>query len=130
MPTSKAVLDASAVLALLGAEPGAEVVGDAVVAGAAISAVNLSETVAKLADAGVPQAAVHQVLDALALEIVDFTAELAYAAGHLRRSTRSAGLALGDRACLALGQQVGLPVLTSDRRWSDVSLGVEVRQIR
>jgi PIN domain nuclease of toxin-antitoxin system len=77
-----------------------------------------------------PQAAVHQVLDALALEIVDFTAELAYAAGHLRRSTRSAGLALGDRACLALGQQVGLPVLTSDRRWSDVSLGVEVRQIR
>lgn len=123
------MLDASALLALLNREPGheeiAEVIGDA-----AISAVNLSEVAAKLADRGMPEEAIREALDGLALEIHDFDRELAFQAGFLHPLTRSRGLSLGDRACLALGQRLNLPVLTTDRIWGALDLGVEVRLVR
>lgn len=126
---SEVVLDASALLALLNREPGheeiAEVIGDA-----AISAVNLSEVAAKLADRGMPGEAIREALDGLALEIHDFDRELAFQAGFLHPLTRSRGLSLGDRACLALGQRLNLPVLTTDRIWGELDLGMEVRLVR
>lgn len=124
------VLDASALLALLNQEPGWEQVEEAVAAGAAISAVNLSEAAAKLCEAGMPEAEARDALDSLGLEIVDFDAGLAYAAAHLRPITRGLGLSLGDRACLALAQHLHLPVLTADRGWEGVQVGVEVRTLR
>ncbi|HYY87268.1 MAG TPA: type II toxin-antitoxin system VapC family toxin [Chloroflexota bacterium] len=127
---SSAVLDASALLALLQAEPGSDTVAEAVAAGAAIGTVNLSEAVAKLVEAGVPDATIPEVVDALVLEVVDFDTELAYRAGRLRRATQAAGLSFGDRACLALAQRLGLPALTADRRWSRLALDVAIRQIR
>ena len=123
------VLDASAVLALLNSEPGADIVSDAVT-GAPISAVNLSEVVAKLADGGMPEDAIRSTLDGLSLNVVPLYAEAAYLAGLLRPSTRSAGLSFGDRACLGLALQLELPVLTVDRRWADLDLGLEVRLAR
>jgi len=62
--------------------------------------------------------------------VVTFDAESAYAAAMLRDRTRQFGLSLGDRACLALGAARGLPVLTADRSWAELSIGVEVRLIR
>lgn len=59
-----------------------------------------------------------------------FDREAALAAGELRLSTRAYGLSLGDRACLELGRRLGWPVLTTDRRWSQLSLDVEVRLAR
>jgi PIN domain nuclease of toxin-antitoxin system len=126
---SEVVLDASALLALLNREPGhdevAEVIGDA-----AISAVNLSEVAAKLADRGMPGEAIREALEGLALETHDFDQELAFKAGFLHPLTRSRGLSLGDRACLALGQRLNLPVFTTDRIWGELNLGVEVRLAR
>jgi len=126
---SEVVLDASALLALLNREPGhdevAEVIGDA-----AISAVNLSEVAAKLADRGMPGEAIREALEGLALETLDFDQELAFQAGFLHPLTRSRGLSLGDRACLALGQRLNLPVFTTDRIWEELDLGVEVRLVR
>ncbi|MBI2872580.1 MAG: type II toxin-antitoxin system VapC family toxin [Chloroflexi bacterium] len=110
----EAVLDASALLALLNAEPGAEVVA-AALPQAAISAVNLSEVVAKLADAGMPEAAVREALQGLALDVVPFDTDQAYEAGLLRSSTRGVGLSLGDRACLGLARRLNVPALTADR---------------
>ncbi len=129
------VLDASALLALLQREPGQERVAEAIARGSAISAVNLSEVVAKLRDAGVPESAIQQSLEGLAargLDVVPFDEVLAMAAGFLRPHTRSLGLSLGDRACIALGRARGQPVLTADRSWTRVSsaIGVEVRVIR
>ena len=68
------VLDASALLALLKLEARGEQVAEAIANGAAISVVNFSEVVAKLSEAGMPESAIHESLDSLGLEVVDFNA--------------------------------------------------------
>ena len=123
------VLDASALLSLLNAEPGAGVVAEAL-PGAIISTVNLSEVVAKLRDAGMPEKAIRQALQGLGLEIIPFDEEQAYEAGLLRAATKATGLSLGDRGCLSLAQRLGLPALTADRTWLDLSVEAKVRVIR
>jgi PIN domain nuclease of toxin-antitoxin system len=97
---------------------------------AAISAVNLSEVAAKLAESGMPGEVIRAALEGLALETHDFGRELAFQAGLLRPLTRSRGLSLGNRACLALGRQLGLPVLTTDQPWEGLDPGIEERLVR
>lgn len=125
-----AVLDASALLALLRAEPGSDRVAQAVMAGAVMGAVNLSEVAAKLSDGGVPQDEIENALSGLGLRIRPFDQALAYLAGSLRPITRPQGLSLGDRACLALGVHEGLTVLTADRSWDGLVAGLVVELIR
>jgi PIN domain nuclease of toxin-antitoxin system len=45
-------------------------------------------------------------------------------------NTKSIGLSFGDRACLALGIILNQPVLTTDRLWVSINVGVEVRLLR
>lgn len=97
---------------------------------ASISAVNLAEVVGKLSDAEVPEAAIRQALGALPVKVVEFDEDLAYRAGFLRRTTRGAGLSLGDRACLALAQRMSAPALTADRRWTGLGVDVRVQPVR
>jgi ribonuclease VapC len=118
-----AVLDASALLALLQGEPGADLVAD-LLARSVISAVNLSEVMAKLTDHGMPAEAARAMLDRLPMAVHPFDREAAYAAGQLRRNTRGAGLSLGDRACLALAQQFGVAAVTADRAWASLDGGI------
>jgi PIN domain nuclease of toxin-antitoxin system len=120
------VLDASALLALLQNEPGAEVVADLLPAGA-MSAINLSEVVAKLMDHGMPQDDAREALDGLPIDIHPFDRDDAFAAGELRRVTRGAGLSLGDRACLALAMRLGVAAVTADRAWA--SLGEQIAPV-
>jgi ribonuclease VapC len=101
-----------------------------VLPGALVSAVNLSEVVARLAEGGMPEVAIWQDLDRLGLEGVPFDVEQAYAAGLLRPLTRHLGLSLGDRACLSLAQQLGVPVFTTDGAWAALDLGIEVHLVR
>ena len=126
---SRVVLDASALLALLNGETGADAVARAI-PGAVISSVNLSEVIAKLADAGMPEREVHEALDPLGLGVIPFDETLAYLAGTLRPATRSLGLSLGDRACLALGMHAGAAVLTTERAWTKLSLGIPIHLAR
>ena len=127
---SEAVLDASALLALLGSEPGGEVVAQALARGTAMSVVNLAEVVAKLAESGMPEEAIHATLDPLGLTLIDFDSNAAFQTGLLCPLTRSAGLSLGDRTCLALAQRLALPILTADRAWASLSLGRTIILIR
>lgn len=127
---SSSAVDASAVLALLKDEPGSAEVRAALAAGAAISAVNLSEVVAKLAEAGMSEAEISVILDPIIRDVAEFDSALAYHAGLLRPATKAVGLSLGDRACLALAQQLGVPALTTDRHWQRLSIGVAIRVIR
>jgi PIN domain nuclease of toxin-antitoxin system len=126
---SDAVLDASAVLAVLRGEPGAGEVAR-LGPGASVSSVSLSEVVAKLADKGVPEPKIRQTVDELELRVVPFDREGAFATGLLRPATRGAGLSLADRACLALAERLGAQVVTADRRWLELDLPITVRSIR
>ena len=89
------VLDASAVLVLLNSESGADVVTEALF-DAVISAVNLSEVVAKLSEGGMPEQAIAEALNGLELNALPFDAEAAFAAGMLRPLTRSVGISFGN----------------------------------
>jgi PIN domain nuclease of toxin-antitoxin system len=123
------VLDASAILALLNKETGSEEVLK-FIGKAAMSTVNLSEVIAKLADAGIPKEDIRQIISHLNLEVIDFNQEQALKSGILRPITKSIGLSFGDRACLALGIILNQPVLTTDRLWVSINVGVEVRLLR
>lgn len=127
---SSAVLDASALLALLHGETGAERVAVALREGAAMSAVNLSEVLAKLAEAGIPPGLARDRLDALRIEVIAFDAALAYAAALLRVPTRPLGLSFADRACLATAHARTLLALTADRSWAAIADGPTIEVIR
>ena len=66
----------------------------------------------------------------MAVEVVAFDAEQAYAAAGIRSATRSRGLSLGDRACLQLAARRGLPAVTADQGWAELDVGAEVQLIR
>jgi ribonuclease VapC len=123
------VLDASAILAALFAEEGANIVLDQM-ADAHLATVNLSEVLTKLIEYGLsPEQAIRQI-GRLELKLHDFDAEQAERAAILREHTRQYGLSFGDRACLSLAAKLGKPVLTADRIWSELKLDIEIRQIR
>ena len=123
------VLDASALLALVNQEPGQDIVAE-MLPRSLVSTVNASELVAKLTDQGMPEDEVRDVLTALDLTVISFDEGQGLIAGHLRPVTRRLGLSLGDRACLALGLQTQCPVVTADRAWVKLELGIEIQVIR
>jgi PIN domain nuclease of toxin-antitoxin system len=123
------VLDASAVLALIHDEPGAEQV-EAVLGDAVMSAVNWAEVAGLLDARGLPAAPLRETVEALGIELRGFGREDADETGALYAATRNAGLSLADRACLALARMLEAPALTADRAWLDLDVGVEVRWVR
>jgi PIN domain nuclease of toxin-antitoxin system len=114
---------------LLHGEPGGEAVEE-LLGTSAISSVNWSEVIQKALEKKTQVAGLREELESLGLEILPFTAELAEKTAHLRAETRAAGLSLGDRACLALADDLGLPAVTADKVWGDLPLRVEVRVVR
>ena len=127
----QAVLDASALLALLLGEPGADKVR-AILANSAVASVNLSEIVGYFARNGAAESDIRLVLDPLPMARIPFDEGLAFAAGMLLPTTRKAGLSFGDRACLALATRLGVQALTADRSWQSIAkvVGVDVDVIR
>lgn len=123
------VLDASALLALLHSEPGGEAVQD-LLERAAISTVNWTEVVQKALERKAETEGLRQDLEALGLRVLPFSADQAEQTARWREPTRSLGLSLGDRACLALAAHLRVPAVTADRVWKDLSLGVEIRLLR
>lgn len=123
------VLDASAALAVFMREPGDDVV-KAHVPGASMSAVNVAEVVGKFSASGMTEVDIRAAIATLGVEVVSFDEELAFATGMLGPLTKRSGLSLGDRACLALARHLALPVLTADRTWAELDVGVEVQLIR
>lgn len=123
------VLDASAVLALIHREPGEARVGE-LLGRSAISTVNLAEVHGKLIQRGAPDEVAWAAIQRLDLEIVTFDTAQAHAVGSMLPPTRHLGLSLGDRACLALAQQRGVPAVTTDRNWAKLELGIAIEVIR
>ncbi len=123
------VLDSSAVLAVLFNESGMQTVIEQG-QGGLISAVNLAEVLTRSIEKNVPAALRDDVVAVMGLGVMAFDGAAAAATAELRGPTRHLGLSLADRACLALALQLGAPVLTGDRAWSKLAIGVDVRLIR
>jgi ribonuclease VapC len=123
------ILDASAVLALLHGEPGANAV-EAALDDAAMSTVNLSEVLQKAEQHGVDTEGLEFDLEALGVRLVDFDVAAARTAAELWPATSSVGLLLGDRACLALARSLDGVAVTADGRWSSLDVGVAIDTIR
>jgi ribonuclease VapC len=129
------VLDASALLAYLNDEAGADVVESVLEQGCFISSVNLTEVFSKVAELGGKPRVLAQRLEAegilhQTLEVVPYSFEDSFEVATLRVATKSLGLSLGDRTCLALGKNLGLPVLTAEKLWSKLNLKIQVTVIR
>ena len=128
---AKVLLDASALLAVIYEEVGAEEVHEALRGRTAMSAVNVGEVVARLDEDGWTKREVAGVIDGFDLEIIPFDTVTAVLSGDYRSRTRRHGIGLGGRACVATAKRLGIPVLTADRAWKKLRLpGVRVRCIR
>ena len=127
---SSYVLDASAVLAVILEEPGREIVMQAIERGATIGSINLAEVITRLVRLGMSDERIAILVGGLRLRIEPLEAAVARDAGLMSRVTSPFGLSLGDRCCLALAKQLGLPALTADRRWSELQVGIRVELLR
>jgi ribonuclease VapC len=127
---NRVVLDASALLAVLNQESGAETLTPEVLSGAILSAVNLAEVQGKLVGRGLRPDEAWEAAVSFIRETVPFTAAHARLAGDLVAETRPLGLSLGDRACLALGLALNAPVYTADKSWKKVKVGARIHVIR
>lgn len=123
------VFDSSALLAIAFNETGAASAAS-LLNGAIMSSVNAAEVVTKFVDVGAGDAEARESLLAFGLAIRPFDEELAVKAGLMRFATRARGLSLGDRACLALALRERTGVVTADRAWANLRLGVDVTLIR
>jgi PIN domain nuclease of toxin-antitoxin system len=128
--TNKIVLDASALLAVLNREAGADRLTPEMLSTATSSTVNLAEVQSKLVSLGLAPGDAWEATLTPIREATAFTAEHAEAAGNLMIKTRALGLSLGDRACLALGIALRAPVYTADNSWKKLKLGVPIHLIR
>ena len=122
-------LDASAVLAFLNREPGCEWVAS-VLDVSILSAVNWAEVLSKSLEHGADLRDASQLIEALGVMILPFSDADAEVVAELRLQTKSRGLSLGDRACLALAKRYEAAALTADRAWAELDLGIDVQLIR
>lgn len=135
MISPRAVLDSSALLAWLREEPGALATEEALAGVVAINAVNWAEVLSKLFDLGhdpieAGQRLVTRGILGSALLVWPLDESMALDIAKLRAETRAFGLSLGDRACIALGQRLQVPILTADRVWRELPLRVQIQLIR
>jgi PIN domain nuclease of toxin-antitoxin system len=126
---SKVVLDTSAFLAMANREPGADrVMG--VLKESVMSAVNAAEVLQKLVQKGMTLDHAEDYVRRFVSELKEFNLTQATITASLVPRTKLLGLSLGDRACLALGKLLNVPVLTADQAWGQLNVGVTVELIR
>ena len=125
------VLDASTLLAVFHREAGFEA-AEPLLPYSLTSSVNLCEVLTKAVERDVPVDIVERWLRVSSVTVVPFDRRLAVEAAQLRATTRRLGLSLGERACIALARQRGLPILTADRVWRELEqeLGLDIRLFR
>lgn len=123
------ILDASALVAVIKRERGADVV---LAPGQRyqMSAVNYGEVLTKVVELGGLIEDVREVIAPMRITIHPFDEIQAEEVARLRPLTRHLGRSFGDRACLALARSMHLPVLTSDSKWAELDIGVDFRFFR
>lgn len=124
------MLDSSAVIARLLDESGASRIVEAVLEGAVITSVNAAEVAQRMASAGARAGLADDALVALPVFVIPVARDAALAAGEMYLHTRSLGLGIADRICLACARELDATVLTGDRAMAKADVGVRVELIR
>ena len=131
--TTKIVLDASSVIALINREKGCEIV-EKYLEEAIISTVNFAEVISvvnrELFKSEADRIEGLKLITDTLPQIIDFDINQAIISGELDSITKKYGLSLGDRACLALAKYKNIPVLTADKTWSKLNLGIKIKLSR
>ena len=127
---NRVVLDASEILAVINQEPGHEKLTPELLAGAVGSTVNLAEVQSKLVSRGWAPDEAWEDGTSPVQEVLPFDEQQARIAGDLIAETQPLGLSLGDRACLALGAALKVPVYTAERAWKKLKVGIPIHVIR
>lgn len=127
---SEMVLDASAILALIQHERGAERLTVEILKDAVVSTVNLAEVQSKLVKNGYESEEAWEDALSLVTAAEPYTSEQAKIAGDLIARTEKYGLSLGDRSCLALAIALKAPVYTTEQVWRNLKVGVPIHVIR
>ncbi len=122
------IVDSSVVLAVLLAETNWRATAELLPL-SAISTANLAEVAARLSRTGLTAQEAEAILNELPMEAIPLARHTAIAAGLMEQATKALGLSMGDRICIALGQELGLPVYTADRKWISLPDAAE-RDIR
>ena len=125
----KIVLDASAILALIQEEPGAEVIRP-LLKQSMMSTVNVAETLTSLQKVDIDPEEGMEYMSLLISEIVDFDINQAMEVAVLFPKVKHKGLSLGDRACLALGKKYHATIYTADKAWKDIDSELNIQVIR
>ena len=126
---NECVLDASALLALFNNEVGADKV-ETVLPHSVMSAVNASEVIAELNKKLDISPEEGKTMINTVTKVLPFNLDFAAKTAQLRKETLHLGLSLGDRACLALGISLSLPVYTADKIWQKLTLPNKIILIR
>jgi ribonuclease VapC len=127
---NEVVLDASAILALIQHERGAERLTVEILKDAVVSTVNLAEVQSKLVKNGYESEEAWEDALSLVTAAEPYTSEQAKIAGDLITRTEKYGLSLGDRSCLALAIALKAPVYTTEQVWRNLKVGVPIHVIR
>jgi PIN domain nuclease of toxin-antitoxin system len=123
------VLDASAILAVILKEPGADKV-EATFGNAVISAATLAEILTKTHQRGLDSEGSYRRIVSFGIDIVPVTSRHARIAGEISRAPRELDLSLGDRLCIALAISLNCELLTSDRGMAEFKAGIPVTRFR
>ena len=115
------LLDASALLASINEERGADTV-DTALSDAAMSSVNVAEVASKLSEHGWSPKDIGPLFEQLQLSVIPFDLSTALRSGQLRQATKKLGLSLGDRACISTAMAHNMNVLTADKTWSKLEI--------
>jgi ribonuclease VapC len=127
---NKVILDSSALLALIKNEEGSSIV-EGLLGSVVMSSVNVSEVAAILLDSEMSVEQSSEAIEPFVDYIIDFDFEYSVLCADLKKPTKHLGLSLGDRACIALGIKLKLPIYTADKIWSELNLeNLNVKLIR
>jgi PIN domain nuclease of toxin-antitoxin system len=126
---NKVILDSSALLAFINQEQGSEIV-EKYLPNALMSSINIAEVIAVLSMIDMPEDIITGIIDDLNVEVINFDQEQALQTGFLRKTTKNAGLSLGDCACISVSSIKNLIIITANKIWTELGLKNDIVLIR
>lgn len=127
---NKVILDSSAIIALIKGETGAGIV-EPLLGSIVMSTLNISEAAGILIDLGMPEEECKNSIEPYVDLVVPLDIQQSFEMAYLKKLIPNKGLSIGDRACIALGIKMALPIYTADKIWAKLDIeGADIILIR